>query len=493
MTKVLDGRGNWVYDSGMMSEQAPTASQREQLQPDARDQRIAELEAQLAAALVRQAQLQVRVQELEQQVAALHRGSKRQATPFARQKRKAAPKKPGRKAGQGAFKQRPKPAPEAAKETKEAPLADCPECGGALVDRKTHEQFEVDIPPVTPVITRFVTHSGYCAHCQRRVRSQHPAQISSAVGAAGVVVGPRAKALAADMKHRLGLSYAKVSELINDAFALQVTPSAWWQADQRLAEQARPVYEQLLALLRASAVVHGDETGWRIGTLAAWLWVFTNHAVTVYAIKASRGHDVVVEILGQAFAGVLVSDCFTAYDHHELDDWLKQKCVAHLLKNLRDIEAQKTRGAVRFARHVTALLRAALALQAEKATLDPATFAQRAADLEQRLDRLIAEQRRFTDPDNKRFAKRLRKHRPHLLRFLYVDGLDATNNQAERMLRPAVITRKTAGCNRTDPGAEAHAILSSVLVTCRQRAIPILDYLVKLQRYGETAPTLVPP
>ena len=124
---------------------------------------------------------------------------------------------------------------------------------------------------------------------------------------------------------------------------------------------------------------------------------------------------------------------------------------------------------------------------------DPTAFAQQADALEARLDRLIDARRRFSDPDNLRFANRLRKHRPHLLRFLYVDGLDATNNQAERMLRPAVITRKTAGCNRTDPGAEAHAILSSVLATCRQRAIPILDYLIKLQRFGEAPPALAPP
>jgi len=95
------------------------------------------------------------------------------------------------------------------------------------------------------------------------------------------------------------------------------------------------------------------------------------------------------------------------------------------------------------------------------------------------------------DTDNIRFAKRLRKHRQHLLRFLYVDELDATNNQAERMLRPAVITRKTNGCNRTPNGADAHAILSSVLVTCRQHSIPILDYMVKLHRFGETPPLLV--
>ena len=220
-----------------------------------------------------------------------------------RRKRVAHPKRPGRKKGQGRFSYRRKPAPEEVTETKEAPLVCCLECGGPLTDWKEHEQFVVDIPPVEPVITRYVTHSGYCSHCRRRVRSRHPEQISEATGAAGVVVGPRAKALAADMKHRLGASYGKVCKLLNDAFGLRVTRSGWYQADVRLAEQARPVYEELVEALRESAVVHADETGWRIGTLSAWLWVFTNREVTVYTIRRSRGHGVVVTFWGGSSRG----------------------------------------------------------------------------------------------------------------------------------------------------------------------------------------------
>jgi hypothetical protein len=251
------------------------------------------------------------------------------------------------------------------------------------------------------------------------------------------------------------------------------------------------VYEELADALRKCVVVHADETGWRIGTLSAWLWVFTNQEITVYTIRPSRGHEVVVDILGREFKGVLVSDCFLAYDAKALAKWLKQKCVAHLLRNLSDIEDSKTGRAVCFSRDVTALLRESLALQKEKPTLIPEVFAQRAADLETRLDALIDENRRMTDSDNLRFAKRLRKHRPHLLRFLYVEGLDPTNNQAERQLRPAVITCKTSGCNRTEGGAETHAILSSVLVTCRQQKRPILDYLVELQRSQGIPPPLL--
>ena len=387
-----------------------------------------ELRAENATLRQQVAELEKRIAELE---AALSTG-KRQATPFARQKRVGKPKRPGRKKGQGRFAYRPKPGPEEVTETKVEPLVCCPECAGEVVQGKEHEQFVVDIPPVKPVITRYVTESGYCPTCQKRVHSRHPEQISEATGAAGVIIGPRAKALAADMKHRFGASYGKVCGVLEDAFGLRATRSGWYQADVRLARQARPVYEELVEVLRESTVVHADETGWRIGTLSAWLWVFTNQETTVYTIRRSRGHEVVLDILGAEFGGILNTDCFLAYDAKALNDWLKQKCVAHLLRNLSEIEASKTRGAVRFARNVTQLLKDALQLKAGKADLPPAVFVEHAAALEERLDKLCHERRRFTDPDNARFAKRLRKHRDHLLRFLYVDELNVAIAQSRR-------------------------------------------------------------
>jgi transposase len=448
--------------------------------------RLAELERQLAEA-------HAVIRELKEQIEALHRAGKRQAVPFARRHRVAEPKTPGRKPGQGAFSRREKPPAEEVTTTKKAELSGCPRCGGELIDLKEHEQFEIDIPEVKPVITRYVMMSGTCPDCGQRHWLYHPDQISHATGAAGVVIGPRAKALAADLKHRFGASYGKVCEALNDAFHLNVTRGAWCQADHRLAMQAQPVYAALIEALQTCAVVHSDETGWRIGTLSAWLWVFTNQQMTVYTIETSRGHEVVIDMLGKEFKGVLVSDCFVAYDHHELADWLKQKCLSHLLKDLKELTETKSRGAVRFAREVTAVLQAALALKAQKAQLAPAPFTHQAAELETRLDALIDVKRQLTDPDNARFANRLRKHRDHVLRFLYVDGLEATNNLAERQLRPEVITRKTNGCNRTEGGADTHAILGSILATCRQQAIPILDYLVKLQQYGGKPPALAPP
>ena len=249
------------------------------------DPRILILEAQVRGLLARMTELeghleqrddtiekqQQQVRDLQIQLGEARRAGKRQATPFARREHLTEPKRPGRRAGQGTFSHRAKPAPEEVDRTLEAPLPCCPDCGGSLRDEKTHEQFEIDVPPVRPIVTRYVTHSGYCANCKKRVRSRHPEQISTATGAAGVVVGPRSKALAADMKHRLGVPYAKICDHFDTALGLPVTPSGLCQAGTRLAEKARPVYEELISALRTCTIVHSDETGWRIGTLLAWL------------------------------------------------------------------------------------------------------------------------------------------------------------------------------------------------------------------------------
>jgi predicted nucleic acid-binding Zn-ribbon protein len=448
------------------------------------------LENEIAELKRRLAEAHAVILKLSGQIEELQRSGRRQAVPFARREHVERPKKRGRKHGKGQFKNREKPKAEEICETKKAELSGCPQCQCELKNVKEHEQYEIDIPEIKPIITLFWMLSGTCPECGKRHWMYHPDQISCAVGASGVVIGPRAKALAMDLKHRFGASYGKVSEVLNDTFQLNVTRGAWQQADQRLALQAKPVYEALIEALQSCTVVHGDETGWRIGALSAWLWVFTNQKLTVYTIETSRGHEVALNILGKEFKGILVSDCFLAYDHHKLENWLKQKCLSHLLKDLKELTETKVRGAVRFARAVTELLQSALALKAQKSQLSARAYQGQAQALEVRLDELIDAKRQLTDPDNARFAKRLRKHRKHVLRFLYVDELDATNNLAERQLRPAVITRKTNGCNRTSEGAQTHAILGSVLATCRQQAVPILEYLIRLQKFGETPPSL---
>ena len=138
------------------------------------------------------------------------------------------------------------------------------------------------------------------------------------------------------------------------------------------------MYEQLVEWVRQCSVVHADETGWRIDTLSAWLWVFTNREATVYAIRDNRSSDVVIEVLGREFQGILASDCFLTCDDRRVKDWLKE------------MKESKSGRALHFARQLTALLQGALALKAKKATLDSFTFYQRSQVLEVQLDALIS-------------------------------------------------------------------------------------------------------
>jgi transposase len=178
-------------------------------QPSTKEQRIAEQEEQLIQALKIIMKLEKQVEILKAEVEELKRAGKRQAAPFARRELVEHPKRPGRKAGQGKFSRREQPAPKRVDKTKRARLHGCPQCGSRLSDIHKHEQYVSDIPKIEPVITRYITYSGYCGGCHQRVRSQHPEQTSQATGAAGVMVGPRAKALAANMKHAWGARTAK--------------------------------------------------------------------------------------------------------------------------------------------------------------------------------------------------------------------------------------------------------------------------------------------
>ena len=420
--------------------------------------------------------LQERVKDLEGQ---LRRG-RRQAVPFSKDKPEAEPKRPGRRAGQGRFSHRQSPPEEEINETHCVPLEFCPDCGSRVEDHSWHEQIQIDLPEVKPKVVRFRTQSGYCPGCGKRVRSRHPEQVSCASGAAGVSIGPRAKALAADLKHRLGIPYRKITELLTNGFSLEVSASGLCQANAQLAQKAQPIYQELVEAIRRSSAVYADETGWRIGVLSAWLWVFTSERITVYTIRESRAHEVVVEILGREFAGVLVSDCFRAYDAKVLEGWLKQKCFAHLVREFAKLEREKTRGAVRFPRALLAVLREALKLREERSQLPQPEFQARVQKLEQRLDVQINAGRQFSDPDNARLAQRLRKQRAHLFTFLTREGVEATNNRAERALRPAVIVRKTGGCNRQPSGAKTHAILASLLVTIKQQGGNPLETMARV-------------
>jgi transposase len=426
-------------------------------------------------------ELHAEVEQLKSQLEQSRRAGKRQAAPFSKGPPKPNPKRPGRPPGHPAS-HRPAPAPEQVDRTIEVPLPEnCPECHAPLDEAPVvvHDQYQIDLPEPKPVITRFRVPVVRCSACYRRIQGRHPEQTSDALGAAAVQYGPRLLGFAADLKHRIGASYRKCSSILLTLTGLVVASAALVRSGHRLRDLARPSYDRLVEAARRSQVQHVDETGWKIGGRSAWLWVFADEHATLYRIRKSRGHEVVVEVLGEDYPGVLVSDCFLAYDPL---NFTKSKCSAHLLKRCSEIEQSKSRGAVRFSRRVAALLRRAMALKRRRGTLSDHGYAVLRGKIHAELDRLLAGT--YTDPDNARLAKLLRKHRRSVLGFLDHDQVDATNNLAEQEGRPAVIARKLSAGNRTEAGAETHAVLASVFRTYRRQGRDILAAVVELLRRG---------
>ena len=119
------------------------------------------------------------------------------------------------------------------------------------------------------------------------------------------------------------------------------------------------------------------------------------------------------------------------------------------------------------------------------------SYTRKTRKIENDLDQLLNQYASIDDEDAARFIKRLNKQRQHLLTFLYHNNVEPTNNQAERMLRPEVIARKTQRCNKTDAGARKHAVLGSILATLRQRKLPVLDFLERLQSPLDPSPNIL--
>lgn len=461
--------------SDLLADQERLRAENEQLRAENQ-----QLRHENAALEKRVAGLEADLQALKALLDTAQRRGKRQATPFSKGEPKAAPKKPGRQAGHPAAH---RAIPEKVDRTAEAPLPPaCPDCGGVVVEDKVQTQYQIDVPrPIPVTVTQFNIHVGHCGACGQRLQGRHPEQTSDATGAAAVQIGPNALGLAAELKHVMGIPFGKVARILSSATDLDLSRATLARASQRLARKCQPTYARLIVRLRHSEVAHVDETGWKIGGHLAWLWVFTNDDVSVYVIDPSRAHHVVEAILGTDYAGVLVSDCFLAYDPLTC---AQSKCVGHLLRRCHEVQEMKTGRAVQFTRDLARLLRTASTLKARRAQYSPHGYRVACGRLEAALDRLLA--RHLTDPDNVRFAKLLRKQRPRLLTFLYHAAVPPTNNAAERELRPAVVARKTGGCNRTQAGADAHAILASVLRTCQKQGFDPVDVLKHLLHSAES-------
>jgi len=222
-------------------------------------------------------------------------------------------------------------------------------------------------------------------------------------------------------------------------------------------------------------VVYTDDTGWRVGGQAAFLMGFDTDQATVYQIRSQHRNEEVREVIPADYGGVLVSDRGKSYDAEALDSTLKQKCLAHLLRNISEVVKSKQGRARQFGARLKVLLREGLALWHARRDLTPEDFHAGHRELDAKLTHQLRN-RVLRDDDNQRLLNGIgtQHDRGHLLRFLTTQGVEPTNNRAERILRPAVIARKVSHCSKNQSGAYAFAAFASLAQTAlKNRSVSV--------------------
>lgn len=427
--------------------------------------------------------LRKKIERLEDQLDDARRKMYRQAAPFSRGAPAGTPRRPGRRPGRAYGRKAHRAIPAHVDERHHAPLpAACPHCRGPLRRLRTARQYQEDLPSVRAIVRAFTIEVGRCDTCRRRVQGRHPLQTSDALGAAAAQLGPQAVTLAAVLHTQLGLPLAKVRALFRDRFGLHVTAGGLVHALHRAADRASPTYEALRTQVRRSDVVTPDETGWKVGGRLQWLWAFATPDTTVYAILPGRGYEEAASVLGPEFAGTLVRDGWAPY--RRFDAALHQTCLAHLLRRCRLLMSDHRE--FHFAPHVQRILQHALHVRDRyrRGTLSRHGLAVARGHLQNQLNALI--ERPGARRVARHFAAHLAVEFPAIFTFLLdPDAIDATNWRAEHALRPAVVTRKVCGGNRSARGAQTQQVLASVLQTMQQRhleATPLFDRLLRSSR-----------
>ena len=387
-------------------------------------------------------------------------------------------KRPGRKAGHPGVR-RSKPARVDARQEHQAP--ECPDCGGPLNRcSETRSRYIEDIPQhIQPVITEHVIHRDWCPQCKKKVEPRVPDALP------GSSLGHRVLVLTAWLHYALGNTLSQIIEVFDFHLHMEVTPGGLIQMWYRLQAILHVWYEQIQREALESAVLHGDETGWRVNGKTHWLWCFSNPRLTYYMIHRSRGSPALLEFFIQEFSGVLISDFWGAYN--AVACAVRQTCLVHLFRDLKHVEKYKSTGHDwgEFSKKLRRLLGDAIRLWRRRQELPTETYASRRTRLLQRLDDLI--ETAWTNKEARRLIKRLRRHRNDLLTFLDHANVPFENNHAEREVRPAVIIRKNSYGNRSEAGADAQAVLMTVFRTLKLRGHhPIQTIVQALRVYVQT-------
>ena len=418
-------------------------------------------------------ELRQRVESLEARLSGGGPGARMPGhKPSARRKKPAAEeKKPRRKRQHGFARLRMEPA-------RRAPhaLESCPDCHITLSGGWTQRTREViDIPVVPAEVTEHVFIARTCPLCRKRRLPQDPLK-GQAVGRQRL--GVNLVSLIVTLREEARLPVRTIQWYLRTFHQLKLSVGAIVRAVHQslprtrygVARQSGPEVGEVLERIRSSPVVHADETGWREKGVNGYVWTFSTPAERFF-LRRGRGKEVVDEVLGESFAGILVSDFYASYDHYP---GLKQRCWAYLLRDIHKLKALYPEDAVlaKWAHRVQRLYAWARAWAAAGGR--PPARGQLV--LEKRLLELC---RPFLEAPlavQGKLCRRIERHIKELFVFVSHPEAPSDNNAAERSLRHLVVSRKISGGTRSDEGTGSKMILASLFGTWRARGLnPFLE------------------
>jgi transposase len=356
----------------------------------------------------------------------------------------------------------------------------CPHCEHTLTAADQvgfHAYDHIELPPLRPVITRIHRHRGVCPSCRRGFSAPPPAAMPP-----GSPFGPDLTALILHLHLTQAIGFERLVRLLDEVFGVRLSEGALANMLARAGTPLTAAAETAAAEVRSSKVVASDETSARVEGKNWWQWVVLSSTAVHHLIADSRSAAVLTDFLGETKPEVWVADRYAAQAGHGTE---RQLCLAHLL---RDAQYAIDAGDTGFALGFHKLLQRAVAIGRRRPQLKDTTLAQYRADLDRRLDRLLAVSP--TTAAGQKLARGIRKCRGDLFVFITRRDVPTTNNQCERALRPSVIFRKVTGGFRSQWGAHTYADALSVIATGRLHGRSALQ---ALRDALAGRPILVPP
>ena len=477
-----------------------------------RDQRIAEQQERISDAEKQISDAEKQIADLERQLASRKKNSTNSSKPpssdgmaGAQRTRCSSRKKSGRKpGGQRGHTGHNRPPVENPDRIEEVLPEACTHCGTALpqgpADRQTVgdvvRRQMLDLPEIVlSVVTEYQYPKLVCPCCQKGTRAPLRPEHASETG-------ERLTAVISYLLSVRKMTRRDAQALLHDLFGVDISVGSVQNAWEETADAVAAPCTELAEALAAEPVLNCDETGSRTNGDKRWVWVLCAPWFVFYHIAGNRGVAVLVELLGEAFAGILCSDrCPTYLSYHR---GLAQFCWAHLQRTLKGIgEFAATGDAMHFARDMLVKIDRLFTLWYRfrgeagpgERLLSRAGLIQQSLPLQKEICRLAAKYLDSDDREVRNFAGAIYEHWDKLFTFIEQEGVEPTNNVSERNLRLFVLIRKITYGNRSAKGEIALARLLTVTQTCNLQQRSLLQYLqtaMHCHRRNQPAPSLRP-